>query len=139
VGITARHNLHHFARAILEGVAFSIRDCLSVVEGLGQPLRKLYLIGGGAKSATWRRVLADVLGRPLNKPAVEDAAFGSALLAGVAVGLFPDLAAAARTCAQVETIIEPDPANRRLYDEAFAIYRDVVRDLTAHSHRLAKL
>ncbi len=137
VGIRAGHRLGHFARAILEGVAFSIRDCLAVVEGLGQPVHKLYLIGGGIKSKTWRQILADVTGQRLFKPTVEDAAYGSALLAGVAVGVFPDIHTAPPV--QIEAIIEPNPAYRSLYDSLYVIYRDITRDLTSHSHRLATL
>lgn len=138
VGVSARHKMNHFARAILEGVAFSIRDCLQVVESLGQSISSLYLIGGGAKSRLWRQVLCDVLGRPLIKPAIEDAAFGAAVMAGIAVGVFADWRVAVDTCVQVEEILEPETKTQPLYDEYFEIYRDVTRDLAQHSHRLAK-
>jgi xylulokinase len=139
VGIRAHHRLNHFARAILEGVAFSIRDCLQVVEGLGQPIRSLRLIGGGAKSHLWQQVMADVLGKPLLKPAVEDAAFGAALLAGVAVGAFSDVASAAQACVRVEGVIEPDAAAHAYYDRTFELYRAIARDMAAHNHRLAQI
>ncbi|MFN8451544.1 MAG: FGGY-family carbohydrate kinase [Anaerolineae bacterium] len=139
VGIRAHHRLNHFARAILEGVAFSIRDCLQVVEALGQPISSFRLIGGGAKSRLWQQVLADVLGQPLLKPAVEDAAFGAALLAGIAVGVFPDAASAARVCAQSEGMIEPDAAAHAYYDRAFELYQAIARDMAAYNHQLAEI
>jgi xylulokinase len=139
VGISAQHTVHHFARAILEGVAFSIRDCLQVVESLGEPPETYSLIGGGTRSRLWCQVLCDVLGVPLVKPSVEDAAFGAALLAGVAVGVFPDMQSAARKCARVAEIFQPDTGTHELYDEYFEVYCAVTHDLRAHSHRLARL
>jgi xylulokinase len=139
IGIRAHHRLNHFSRAILEGVAFSIRDCVQVVESLGQPVTSFRLIGGGAKSQLWQQVMADVLGQPLLKPAVEDAAFGAALLAGVAVGVFTDVTQAAQTCAQVERTLQPDPAAHQLYNRYFELYRAAARDLMAHNHSLAQL
>ncbi len=139
IGINARHNMSHFARAVLEGVAYSIRDCFQVVESLGQPIETLYLIGGGAKSKLWRQILCDVLGRPLVKPCVEDAAFGAAMLAGVAVGVFSDWETAAQPGARVETVLRPDPAAYDLYSEYFEIYRAITRAMTAHYHTLARV
>ncbi|MCC6802853.1 MAG: xylulokinase, partial [Anaerolineae bacterium] len=139
VGVRAHHRLNHFARAVLEGVAFSIRDCLQVVEALGQPIRSFRLIGGGAKSRLWQQIMADVLGQPLLKPAVEDAAFGAALLAGVAVGVFSDAGGAAQACAQVEQIIEPDAAAHAFYDRSFELYRAIALDMAAYNHRLAQI
>lgn len=139
VGISAHHSTRHFARAILEGVAFSIRDCLEVVELLGQRVETLYLIGGGAKSALWRQVICDVLGRSLTKPFVEDAAFGAAVMAGVGVGVFEDWAHAVATCVQTDEVLQPNDEHRNRHDEQFEIYRDITRDLAAHSHRLTAL
>lgn len=139
VGIRAGHRRQHFARAILEGVAFSIRDCLEVVQGLGEPIKRYFLIGGGAKSPLWRQILADVLGQTLVKPAVEDAAFGAAVIAGVGVGVFSSMAEATHICAQVETAIHPNPDHQALYGDYFATYRAIARDLTAHNHHLARL
>lgn len=139
VGISARHRLNHFARAILEGVAFSIRDCLAAVEALGQPITERRLLGGGSKSPLWRQILCDVLGQPLLKPAVDDAAFGAALLAGVAVGVFADWRSAVGNCVEVEQILQPDGEAHARYDDYFEVYRAIARDLSMHSHRLAEL
>lgn len=139
VGISARHRAPHFARAIMEGVAFSIRDCLEAVAALGQPIVEQRLLGGGARSPLWRQILCDVLGQPLIKPAVQDAAFGAALLAGVAVGTFPGWQAAVDTCVHADETLHPDPAAHALYDQYYDVYRAVTRDLAAHSHRLAEL
>lgn len=139
IGISQRHQINHFARAILEGVAFSIRDCLAAVEELGQPVLERRLLGGGAKSPLWRQILCDVLGQPLLKPAIDDASFGAALLAGLASGVFPDTAAALAHCAPVEQTLQPNPEMHALYNDYFEIYRGVTVDLARHSHRLADL
>ncbi|MFN8418677.1 MAG: xylulokinase [Anaerolineae bacterium] len=139
VGITAQHNIHHFARAILEGVAFSLRDCVDAVRQIGQPISELYLVGGGAKSARWAQTICDVIGQPLIKPPVEDAAFGAALLAGIAVGVFADTSAAVDQGVRTGTILQPNPALRDLYDAYFEVYRAITRDLAQHHHQLTKL
>lgn len=139
VGINARHDAHHFARAILEGVAYSIKDCFEVLRGLGQPIRRVSLIGGGAKSKIWREVICNVLGIPLRKPKVEDAAFGSALMAGIGAGVFESLADAVQSCVHHDGRLEPDAAQHAVYEAYFAVYRDITRDLAAHSARLTQL
>ena len=138
-GIRAGHNITHFARAVLEGVAFSIRDCMRAVEALGEPVRQFSLIGGGAKSRLWQQILCDVVGQPLTRPQVEDAAFGSALLGGVAVGVFADWHTAVKTCARMGQTLQPDPATHELYDQYFTLYRAIAEDLRAHSARMAKI
>jgi len=139
VGIHAQHGSSHFARAVLEGVAFSIRDCLEVVAGLGSPIHRFFLLGGGAKSVLWRQILCDVLGVPLIKPATEDAAFGAALLAGIAVGVFADWDAAVRTSYKTEVTLVPSESTRSFYDQLFHLYRNVTAALTSHNHQLADL
>lgn len=139
VGINTSHTMHHFARAILDGVAFSIRDCLQVVEKFDQPIDTLYLIGGGAKSHLWRQILCDVLGRSLIKPAIEDAAFGSALIAGVAIGVFSDWEEAVSTCVRADDVLHPQPDVHALYDELFVIYKQITEALTTSNHRLVTL
>jgi xylulokinase len=139
VGISVRHKSQHFARAVMEGVCFSMRDCLEAVEGEGEPTTERRVIGGGAKSPIWRQILCDVIGQRLVKPAVEDAAFGAAMLAGVAVGVFNGWADAVKRCVRIEGELEPDVRSHELYSEYFKIYRAVVHDLREYNHRLAEL
>ncbi|MEO6060468.1 MAG: FGGY family carbohydrate kinase, partial [Thermoflexales bacterium] len=136
VGVGAHHTLAHFARAVLEGVAFSLRDCL---DAHTERINELRLIGGGAKSAVWRRILCDVIGRPMLKPAQEDASFGAAMVAGIAAGVFADWRAAASACVRIDETLEPDPRSHAAYSALFEVYRDVARDLARHSRRLAAL
>lgn len=137
-GIRAGHELRHFARAILEGVAYSIRDCLNAVMALGVPAKQFALVGGGAKSKLWQQIMCDVLGTSLTRPRIEDAAFGSALLAGVAVGVFESWEAAVESCVHGALRLEPDPARQERYEQGFDLYRAIAADLQRHSAALAQ-
>ncbi|HEY6406071.1 MAG TPA: xylulokinase, partial [Ktedonobacteraceae bacterium] len=89
IGLTASHDRRHLVRAVLEGVAFSLKDCFSIIQEQGLPLEQLRATGGGAKSVLWRQIIADVLGVELViTNATEGPAFGAALLAGVACGIY---------------------------------------------------
>ncbi len=139
VGIGAHHTLAHFARAVMEGVAFSLRDCRDAVQSLGEPVMSYRLVGGGSRSPLWRQIMADVLGAPLVVPAAEDATYGAALLAGVAAGVFADWPEALATCIREEAVIPPDAETHELYSEYFDLFRDVTRDMAAHDRRLVAL
>ncbi|MBS1677375.1 MAG: xylulokinase [Actinobacteria bacterium] len=121
VGLTARHGRAEMTRAVLEGVAFSLRDGLAIMAGLGVPDGPARAVGGGARSAVWTRILADVLGRPIVRATVDEGpAFGAALLARVAAGGAADTVTAAT--AGGAPAADPDPAVGPVYDEAFARY-----------------
>jgi len=125
VGATMRHQRGHFFRAVLEGIAYSLRDAMQVLAGLGVPFRDLRIIGGGAKSPLWRRIVTDVIGMPVMVPRAGDASFGSALIAGVGIGLFPDVRTAVQRCVQYAEPILPDPENHDRYSRYFAVYRKI--------------
>lgn len=141
IGIGAHHKLEHFLRAVLEGVAFSLLDCARAHESApGSPrISELWLLGGGSNIDEWRRIVCDVVGRPLMRPVAEGAAFGAAMVAGVAVGLFGDWREAVRACVKVRDAMEPDPVAHAHYSELFGVYVAVSQDLARHSHRLVEL
>lgn len=139
VGIGSHHTASHFARAIMEGVAFSLRECSETVESLGVAAVQRKLPGGGSKSSLWGQILADVLGQTLVKPGVEDAAFGAALLAGIAAAVFPDWSCAVQSCVRDVGTIETDEQAKAFYEAYYEEYRGITRDLREHSHRLAFL
>jgi xylulokinase len=97
------------------------------------------LIGGGARSATWRQIMADVLGRQIMLPANGDASFGAALVAGVGVGVFDDVEQAVARCCSTVATHQPDPARHDRYSAFFDVYRDVQHNLVAANHRLHEL
>ncbi len=129
VGLTMSHHRGHLARAVLEGTAMSLRDSRSVLDRLGLEVRDAILIGGGARSRVWSRILADVMGLPLRVSAATDASFGSALLAGVGSGVFGSLEEGARKASRQTHIVEPEAASTGLYDRLFPIYKSVAGEL----------
>lgn len=111
VGLAASHHRGHIIRAILEGVAFSLRDSLEILREMGVPVTAIRVGGGGARSALWRQVQADVYGQSVETvQAEEGAAYGAALLAGVGSGVWPDVAAACRSVVRVASHTEVDAA-----------------------------
>jgi len=124
VGITASHTRAHFVRAVMEGVAFSLRDTLTLFAELKIPVAQIRLGGGGARGPLWRQIQADVYGRPVELLAAEEGgAFGAALLAGVAVGAWPCVEAACAQTVHVAQTIQPRDA--AAMDAAYARFRRV--------------
>lgn len=139
VGATMRHGKPHFVRALLEGVAYSLRDCFRTIVEIGLPVDEIRLVGGGAKSDLWTEILSAVFERPIVRPAGCDASFGSALLAGVGAGLFADTADAARQCIRVRDVVEPNPQAAEVYARLFPIYCRIHDDLAPIYAELARL
>lgn len=135
VGINSRHTKAHFTRAVLEGVAFSLRDCIDTLEKEELRMKRARIIGGGARSPFWRQIVADVLGMTLEKAKVDDSSFGAAMLAGVGIGWFPDFKDAARCCVEVETVTYPVMDRHRVYEKQFELYRQIHDALAPLYHR----
>jgi xylulokinase len=136
-GIRAGHTRAHFYRAVMEGVAFSLRDCLQALGAM--PGGRIRLIGGGARSAPWPQVVADVLGRDLERPARSDASVGSAMLAGIAVGLFRDWPDAVERSPVTAEAFAASRAAHAVYDRLFEAYREAVAGNAAQGRRLARI
>jgi xylulokinase len=123
-GITASHTAAHFVRAVLEGVAYSLRDTLTLFAELGIPVEGIRLGGGGARGPLWRQIQADVYGHPVEVlTAEEGGAFGAALLAGVGAGHWPDTEAACAVAIQVAERISPQPAAVAAYNQGYKVFR----------------
>jgi xylulokinase len=124
VGLTVRHTRAHLTRAVLEGVAFGLRDGLELMLAAGVPLpHELRVSGGGSKSPLWRQVVADALGVPLVATGTaEGAAYGAAVLATVAAGWYPQVAQASADLVRVGQRTDPGEAD---YGAAYATYRDL--------------
>lgn len=122
-GLTLHHAKGHLVRAVLEGVAFMLRRNLELLADAGAPAAEIRSHGGGARSPLWNQIKADVCDRPVVTLAGEDAAVrGDAMLAGVAVGVYPDLATAASAMITFERRYEPEPTTRAAYDDAYDGY-----------------
>jgi xylulokinase len=125
VGLTVRHRRAHMTRAVLEGVAFSMKDCFELLAGSGLPsVSQVRIAGGGAKSALWRKIVASVLNVEIaTVNSTEGAAFGAALLAGVGDGAWPSVDAACDAAIAVTGSDRPDSAWVGAYEAAHARYR----------------
>ena len=124
-GMAVNSTRGDFNRALLEGVAFSLLDCYGLIEQMKLPVKRIFLIGGGAKSRLWSEIVCNVFDLPVNIPFPGDASFGSALLAGTGTGIFRNSAEAVGKCLKIDRRIEPDPALARFYRERFAVYKKI--------------
>jgi xylulokinase len=124
VGLSASHGRGHIVRAILEGVAFSLRDTFSIFSELGVPVGSVRLGGGGSRSALWRQIQADVFGRPVDTvTADEGAAYGAAILAAVGIGRWPTLDAACDALVRSATTTLPRPEVVTLMNTRYDAFR----------------
>lgn len=124
IGLTASHTRHHLMRAVLEGVAFSLKDCFGIIQEQGLSLQQVRATGGGAKSPVWRQIIADILGVELvTTNASEGPAFGAALLAAVASGVYPSVQEACAATIHVVERTEPNPATASMYANTYETYR----------------
>lgn len=135
-GITAYHTKAHFNRAVLEGVGYSLKDCFAVLRKLGIAPVTASIIGGGAKSPLWTQIIADMLGIPLQTVENIDSSLGSAMLAGVSVGVFSSHKDAVGKCVKVGRTVLPDQENYDFYEEQFQHYQEIQRALAPAYHRL---
>jgi xylulokinase len=134
LGLTASHTRAHVIRAILEGVAFSLRDTLTIFDEIAVPVEKIRLGGGGARSTLWRQIQAEVYGRPAEILAAEEgAAYGAALLAGVGSGAWSSVDEACEAAVRVSAQVEPDQAAADLMDEQYQRFRAIYPALRAIS------
>jgi xylulokinase len=126
LGLTASHGRAHVIRAVLEGVAFSLRDTFTIFEEMRIPVKHIRLGGGGARSPVWRRIQSEVYGREVEiVEAEEGAAYGAALLAGVGANLWPSVEAACASAVRVADRVRPNPDNVAILNEEYASYRRI--------------
>ncbi len=124
-GLTLSHGRAHLTRAVLEGVAFALRDCLDSVRAVGAAPDRGRVSGGGSRSRLWLTMVASILELPLEIMATDQgSAFGAALLGGVAAGVYRDIDQAAEACVRVTDVVDPVPDWIRPYREVRAIFRD---------------
>jgi xylulokinase len=138
VGVTVRHSRAHFTRAVLEGVAFGLRDSFELIRASGAAaIRQVRISGGGARSGLWRQILADVFNAELaTVNTTEGAAFGAALLAGVGAGVWPDVETACAAVIRITGQVKPDPAGVDAYQPYYQRYRELYPALSPVFHRL---
>jgi xylulokinase len=126
VGLTVRHTQPHMTRAVLEGVAFGLRDSFELMQEAGlADIQQVRITGGGATSQLWLQILADVLGTQLvTVNTTEGAAYGAALLAATGAGVFPDVESACAATIRITGSTTPGPASE-VYRQVYPLYRDL--------------
>ena len=126
IGMTTRHSRGHMTRALLEGVAFGLKDSFTLIDQAGLPEQfEVRISGGGAKSPVWQQIIADVLAAPLvNINTTEGGAFGAAILASVAAGAFEDIASACVAMIETGENVAVS-ADAEIYAERYEIYRSL--------------
>ncbi len=138
-GLTLRHGKAHLTRAVLEGVTYGLRDSLELMRALGLSIEQVRASGGGARSALWRQMLADIFDTEIVTVNVtEGAAYGAALLAGVGAGVYDTVAEACQTAIQLTGRTEPGPAGS-VYTEYYPRYRALYPALAPEFAALAQV
>ncbi len=132
LGLAASHTRGHVVRAVLEGVAFSLRDSFGIFEELAVPVGRVRVGGGGARSPLWRDIQAAVYGHSVETVVAEEgAAYGAALLAGVGAGIWPSVDDACSAVVRTKDITAPDPAAVQALNARYAEYQRVYPALRA--------
>jgi xylulokinase len=125
-GLTPRTGTGAMVRAIMEGVTFELRRTLEIVEDAGNTVREVYTIGGGARSDLWSQIKADIYKKPVYTfEASEGGILGSAILAGVGVGVYADTRAGAEQCLRVDKAFQPNPSRAARYDHLYELFKEV--------------
>jgi xylulokinase len=138
VGLTVRHTMPHLTRAVLEGVAFGLRDSFELMKNAGlASIDQVRISGGGAKSLLWQQILADVFDTELaTVNTTEGAAYGAALLAGVGSGHWPSVDAACEATIRITGEVEPNLEAARKYKDAYGMYRELYPALKETFNRM---
>jgi xylulokinase len=124
VGLAANHTRAHVLRAILEGVAFSLRDTLTIFAEMEVPVETIRLGGGGSRGPLWRQIQADTYGHEVEILAADEgAAYGAALLAGVGVGAWSSVDEACAQSVRVAARVAPDRSASALMNQRYSAYR----------------
>ena len=126
-GLSLRHGQAEMARAVLEGVAFAIREHLDTMAQAGAPITEIRVSGGGARSTLWNRIKADVTGIPTLSMASDATSLGVALVAGTAVGIFASLPGAVEQCVRITQRFDPDTRLQAHYGERYLRFRELAR------------
>ena len=140
IGLTNKHTRGHLARSVMEGVAFSLRESLQILQELHVPVKEIRVSGGGAKSALWKQILADTFGqKACTINAEQGPAYGVALLAAVGDGAYKNIEEACNATIHVVEKMAPQKASQRKYDSAFPVYQRLYSNLKRSFEEISQL
>lgn len=139
IGLSLMHGKAEMARAVLEGVAFGMRDSVEIMKGMGIPINEVRISGGGARSSLWRQIMADICKVPMVVINVDEGpAFGAGLLASIAAGMFSSLSEACESIIKELDRVEPNPQNSEEYEFWYQEYKSAYLSLAPAFKRLGK-
>ncbi|MCM8829712.1 MAG: xylulokinase [Candidatus Omnitrophica bacterium] len=141
-GISLKHRVEHFIRAVMEGVSFGLKDSIRIMKEIGASQGKRFrLTGGGAKSELWCRMMADIFDGPTVRLKVEEGpSFGAAIIAGVGVGMYSDVKDACKKLVkEEEKIFQPDKLNVEIYERFYNLYGALYRNLEGLFDNLSEI
>ncbi|MGI6188403.1 MAG: xylulokinase [Clostridiales bacterium] len=139
-GISAKHGRNEMIRAVMEGVTYSLRDCLEIIKSMGVPVSEVRASGGGGKSRIWRQMQADVFSNAITTiNSTEGPALGVALLAGVGAGVYSSVIEACDTAIKTVSVQEPIAENVKVYDKYYQVYKDLYYALKDNYLRIAEI
>ncbi len=140
VGLTVSSGRPELVRSVMEGVAYNVRDSVEALRLTGAPVNRVHIAGGGAGSAVWRQIIADVLGVPVLQPACRNtSALGAAALAGIGLGLYRDMREAAQTLITYGAPVEPEARAVDRYNRLYPAYRRIYASLEGAFDELTRL
>jgi xylulokinase len=138
MGLGLRHDRSHMARAVMEGICYALRDSLEILRQMKLPIAEIRNTGGGSRSPFWRQMQSDVFRAPLVGMAIDEgAAFGAAVLGGVAAGVWPDVPAACAAAVRTREPVHPHRHASAIYNKCYPIYRGLYPSLKRHYAKLA--
>nr|MBO2494294.1 xylulokinase [Clostridia bacterium] len=139
-GLSAKHGRNEMIRAVMEGVAYSLRDCLEIIKEMGVEVSEVRASGGGGKSKLWRQIQADVFNSPITTiNSTEGPAFGAALLAGVGTGVYNSVPEACEAAIKRVGVQQPIEANVRVYDRYYEVYKELYYALKDSYLKVARI
>ncbi len=139
VGLSAMHTRAHMIRAVMEGVSYSLCDCVEILRGMNALPAEMQICGGGGRSALWRQMIADAFGMPVIRSASDEGpALGAAILAMVGAGMYPDVRTACDTVIAERDRTLPDAVRHETYKQYYSIYKSLYGNLKDSFARLGE-
>jgi len=139
-GISAKHGRNEMIRSVMEGVAYSLRDCLEIIKGMGVEVKQVRASGGGARSSLWRQMQADIFNTSISTiNSNEGPALGAAILAGVGAGIYSNVPEACEAIIKLTNTQEPIEENVRVYNQYYEVYAELYQALKASFRKVAMI
>jgi xylulokinase len=139
-GLSARHSRRDMLRAVMEGVGYSMKDCLEIIKGMGVPIKEVRASGGGGKSPFWRQMLADMFGKTIvTTNSTEGPALGVAILAGVGAGVYASVSEGCDIAVIPKSRQRADKQANALYKKHYAVYKSLYKSLKREFKKSAQI